>query len=413
MSAWFLFCTGMLALIQASFLIRFSKITPKPRYYIAYAGLFFFSCLLDSWIPVPHGILARMHMLLLGIGMVFVFSRKILKQDSVTSTCLGILLITTNILTESMLVPLADIAAAFWPASETVYTAAAGILILAATWGALRFFSAKYDIKSDGSPRSFLILVMPMLLIDLLMRAMMDLGYLQNYELLGLSVFAFLCVCGMLFAYEKLLLSLEHAHQNELLLKELDLQKNYVAEAVARYEATRIFRHDFKNHLITLGGMIQNKEIDKAADYLRQFEAISDYITVPESTGNAVIDILLREKLSHARNAGIHATCDIVVSPSVQIDDFDLSILFSNGIDNAIRACSHMKAGEKMLAVTARQHNEFFLLDIKNSYEPGTVPGGSGLGLPSVQRVAKKYQGAVEVTAEHGIFHLSVLLPFG
>lgn len=412
MSIWYLFCSGVLAIIQVSFLIRFSRLVPRLHHYLLYAALFFFSCFLDSWLPVPRGILAKMHMLILGIGMVFVFSRKILKQDSVTSAILGILLITTNILTESMLVPLKNITGAFLPASEAVYTTATGILILAATWGILHFFSANYDITSGKGQHCFLILAMPMLFIDILMRAMMDLEYLQNYELLGLSVFAFLCVCGMLFAYEKILTAFEHAHQNELLLKELDLQKNYVAEAAARYEATRIFRHDFKNHLIALGGMIQNREIDKAADYLRRFGAISDYIAAPESTGNAVIDILLYEKLAHAKSAGIDVICDIVVSSSVRIDDFDLSVLFSNGIDNAIKACSHMKEGEKTLAVTARQHNEFFLLDITNSYEPGTVPCGTGLGLPSIQRVVKKYHGAVEVTAEQGMFRLCIILPF-
>lgn len=120
----------------------------------------------------------------------------------------------------------------------------------------------------------------------------------------------------------------------------------------------------------------------------------------------------MHEKSSHAKTAGININYDITVPPTVNIDDFDLSVIFSNCIDNAIMVCSHVINGEKMLNIVAKQNKDFFILDMINSYENGNVPSGTGLGLSSIKTIAEKYHGAIEIFSENGIFRLSVLLPF-
>lgn len=424
---WFLFCIGGQAIIQTSFLIKFSKLQTKVYYYIIFVGIAYLSYLLDMTVPLQQSFITQIINFLIGIGIIYVFSWKILKQDCVTSMIMGGLLITTNILVESLMTPLQSIAASVFSVSENANIIVAGAITLIATYAFLYFFSEKYNIKSNGNSQYLLILVIPMLFIGIVMRVLIEAKYFplgvnyarlthiilkENYEFLGLSVFAFICICGMLFAYEKVMFAFESEHRRKLLLNELDLQKSYVAEAKARYETTRIFRHDLKNHIITLRGMLEKNEINKAAKYLERFKGISDYVSFPISTGNMVIDIILSEKLSYAKAAGINIKYDITVPPTVNIDDFDLSVIFSNGIDNAIRACSHITNGEKVLDIVARQNKDFFVLDMINSFENGNVPSGTGLGLISIKIIVEKYHGAVEVVSENEVFRLSVLLPF-
>lgn len=427
MKDWFFFCIGGQAIIQTSFLIKFSKVQTKVYYYIIFVSIAYLSYLLDMAAPFQQSFTTQIINFLIGIGIIYVFSRKILKQDCGTSMIMGGLLITTNILVESLMTPLQSMAAGIFSVPQNANIIAAGVITLIATYAFLYFFSEKYNIKSNGSSQYLLILVIPMVFIGFVMRVLIEAKYFplgvnytrlthiimkQNYEFLGLSLFAFLCICGMLFAYEKVLFAYESEHKRKLLLNELDLQKNYVAMAKAKYETTRIFRHDLKNHIITLGGMLEKNEVDKAEKYLERFKAISDYVSFPISTGNMVIDIILSEKLSYAKAAGINIKYDIAVPSTVNIDDFDLSVIFSNGIDNAIRACSHITNGEKVLDIVAKQNKDFFVLDMINSFENGNVPSGTGLGLASIKMVVEKYHGAVEVVSENKVFRLTVLLPF-
>lgn len=424
---WFFLCAGIQAVIQTNFLIKFSKVRAQKYYYVIFICIACLTYIIDMAAPVRSGFIWRSINLITGIGIVYIFAWKILKQDRIISMAMGVLLITTNILVESLITPLQSIAAITLSVPEAASTAATGVLTAAATYAFLYFFSEKYSLKSKGQSQQLLILVIPMLFIDLVMRMLIETRYYpsgvnytqlshsileKNCELLGLSAFAFICVCGMLFAYEKVMLAFESEQQRKLLLNELELQKNYVAEARSRYEATRIFRHDLKNHIITLGGMLEKNETARAVKYLERFGEISGYVSFPVSTGNVVLDIILSEKLSHARAAGISIKYDIAVPPTVTVDDFDLSVIFSNGIDNAIKACSHVRNGEKIIDIAAKQNKDFFVLDMINSYEAGNVPGGTGLGLPSIKMIVQKYHGAVEAVSENGVFRLSVILPF-
>lgn len=423
---WFFFCTGIQALIQTRFLIKFSEVPAKKTYYVILVVVTYLVYIMDIIVPIQQNFITQISQLAIGVGIIYIFSRYILQQNSITSLLMGVLLITTNILIESLLTPLQSIAASIFSVSETANMIVTGILMLISNYALLYFFSIKYTIKSSIESQYLLILAIPMLLLDIVMRMMLEIKYFplgmnysqlsqivlqQNYEFLGLAVFAFFGVCGMLFAYEKAMLFFVGEYQRNLLQQELDLQKKYVDEAQARYETTRIFRHDLKNHIITLGGMLGKNETAKAIKYLERFVEISDYISFPITTGNVIIDIILGEKLSHAKAAGINIKYDITIPPTVHIDDFDLSVIFSNAIDNAIRACSHVIIGEKLLDIVGKQNKDFFVLDMINTCEKENVPSGTRLGLSSIKIIVEKYQGVMEIVSENKSFRLSILLP--
>ena len=75
-------------------------------------------------------------------------------------------------------------------------------------------------------------------------------------------------------------------------------------------------------------------------DYLGKPTTISDQLSFPCQTGNAVLDILLTNKLGIASQKGIRVDCTVKIPGSSIIDDIDLCIVFSNAVDNAIHACS-------------------------------------------------------------------------
>ena len=74
-------------------------------------------------------------------------------------------------------------------------------------------------------------------------------------------------------------------------------QKIYIAEAQVRYKQTSSFRHDVKNHLSVLDGLLRGGRLEEGRAYLKKLRAVSESLSFPYQTGNAMVDILLGEKL--------------------------------------------------------------------------------------------------------------------
>ncbi len=232
----------------------------------------------------------------------------------------------------------------------------------------------------------------------------------KHLELLLIQI---LCICAMfssLHAYKRLRESFEMKSKLALLQQEAQNQKTYVAEAKARYEQTRSFRHDIKNHLLVLKGLLHTGQIPKAQSYLDNLEAATEGLSLSFQTGNPVVDILLSSKLEAARQAGINTVCSLRLPQPWNINDIDLCIIFSNALDNAIQACSPLE-GEKTIHISGEQQGDFYLLEFKNNClcsppykpEPGT-------GLQNVKAVAEKHGGAVTIECRSSYFYLDVLL---
>lgn len=418
----FLFCGTIQAFIQCHFLIRFAAIKNKPSYYLLYLGLSYLALVAGLFISISENLST-----LIGIAIVFLFTTKILNQKYITAAIISSLVVTTNVLVESILPPLWMLLQKTNFLSPIILQIVEAVFMLILNYFILLFFAKRYNLKVNEQSEYMLLLILPLVFICIVMRTLTAFQYpavYTNHELVShtvaaediqfliIGIAAFLCVCGSLYAYEKIVHYVKTEYEKNLLEAQLDMQRNYVEEAKMRYNSTRTFRHDFKNHIIALTGLVEKKDISKIESYLDRFQEISKEISFEISTGNTVIDILLNEKIPHAKKLGIDVKLDVEVPATVCIDDFDLCAVFSNAVDNAIKGCNSIKTGNKSLNITAKQHNHFFIIDIFNTFEASNVEKGSGIGLSTIKMVAEKYQGVVEITKEDGIFRISIILPF-
>ncbi|MCI9588000.1 MAG: GHKL domain-containing protein [Oscillospiraceae bacterium] len=226
-------------------------------------------------------------------------------------------------------------------------------------------------------------------------------GSLLLLQAMGLA--ALLCT---LYAYRRLCQGLQAQAALQSLSDAAQRQKVYITEAQARYEQTKAFRHDIKNHLSVLDGLLRRGELGEGREYLKKLEAVSETLSFPYQTGNPVVDILLGEKLGLAR--GIEVEVSISLPRPCGMDDFDLCVLFANALDNAIAAC-RSSDGDKMIRISAERQGDFCLLTFVNTCSDAPLPP-AGTGLSNIRAVAEKYRGAVLSEQSGGLFRLSVLL---
>lgn len=224
---------------------------------------------------------------------------------------------------------------------------------------------------------------------------------LLTLQALGLA--ALLCT---LYAYRRACRGLEAQRALESLAQSVQAQRTYVAEAQARYEKTRSFRHDLQNHLSVLGGLLSAGRAEEARAYLQKLEAVSGTLAPPCRTGDAAVDALLGEKLALAEARGIPA--EVSLRLPEEGDGFDLCVIFANALDNALRACEEAE-GEPFLRIRGQRQGDFYHLEFENSCAPGPPPE-PGTGLRNIRAAAEKYGGAAAWEKAGGRFRLDVLL---
>lgn len=226
-------------------------------------------------------------------------------------------------------------------------------------------------------------------------------GALFLMQILGLA--ALLCT---LYAYQQICRSFQAQAALESLQQAAQAQKTYIAEAQMRYEQTRAFRHDIVNHLSVLDGLLSSGKLEESRAYFRKLKAASASLSFPYQTGNPVVDILLSEKLGLARE--IEAEVSLLLPRSWGIDDFDLCVIFSNALDNALHACRSVE-GAKSIRIRGEQQGDFYRLAFENICSDEPLPP-EGTGLSNIKAVAEKYHGAVLTEKTDRRFSLNVLL---
>ena len=222
-------------------------------------------------------------------------------------------------------------------------------------------------------------------------------------QMLGLgallcTLYAYKRICAG-FEAQKALLSLEQAAK---------AQKIYLSEAQMRYEQTKAFRHDIKNHLLILDGMLRKGQLEESRTYLQKLDAMSTALFFPYQTGNPVVDILLGEKLGLAAASHMKTNVSVVLPKSCGIEDVDWCVIFANALDNALNACRALE-GERQMSISGKRQGDFYLLEFQNTCAEHTEVK-MGTGLSNIQSVAEKYHGAILMQQENGTFSLSVLL---
>lgn len=183
-----------------------------------------------------------------------------------------------------------------------------------------------------------------------------------------------------------------------------------------------ILRHDMRHHIGAMQSMMrEGGGNERVTEYLREVDAEISRNAPKYFEGNTVVDAVLHGKLNKARELGIDLQVSLNMDKDVSVDKMDLCSIFSNALDNAFEAQRGEEKG-RYVKLNAQQRGSFLSIKVANpcagrlkTDSSGNIlstklGSGHGIGLKSVDRVAKKYNGKLDPKLENGIFTLSILL---
>ncbi|NBK90453.1 ATP-binding protein [bacterium 1XD21-13] len=204
-------------------------------------------------------------------------------------------------------------------------------------------------------------------------------------------------------------ISMQETEQKRL-EDQIKKQYIYLEEAKKRNEKYRMFQHDIDNHFLVLSGLLHERKYQEAEAYFENLCGASRELLLGLESGNPVIDILLKEKISYASSNGIKILWDVCLPPDTSVADMDLCIILANAMDNAIWACIREKIEQPEISVSVHRRHDFLIFEVKNPL-PDTYQGFQyGTGLKNIKHTVEKYEGTMEITVDRNTFLLAILL---
>ncbi|MCI8818507.1 MAG: GHKL domain-containing protein, partial [Oscillibacter sp.] len=210
--------------------------------------------------------------------------------------------------------------------------------------------------------------------------------------------------------------------ENHQRLEEADklasLRESYYQGLQREERQVRTLRHDLRNHLTALRGLVELGECEKALRYMDQLADSSALRGGRRLCENDAANAVLSAKAEAMGQAGLTADFTVALPKELPLAEVDLCALLGNAADNAMEAAE--RAEDKTVTLRCRTEKGLFMLRVENAYAgelaldlatTKTDKASHGFGLAGMREIAERLGGSLETRAGGGRFQLVVCLP--
>ena len=270
-------------------------------------------------------------------------------------------------------------------------------------------------------PRVLLMAGIVFLVAFVFTASLFVLGYTDNAQSVYFLSYD-LCSCGMmlwiLLNTQKELNLLADLRVEQQLRRQMRDQLQLSRECAALINRKS---HDLKHQLAALR-LVQDQAVREEG--IRQLEQSTLLYDTAVSTGNELLDTVLREGAIRCEANGIAWTCLADGQALAFVAPVDLYTLVGNALDNAIEASLQLAPERRAVQVTLRREYGSAFLQIVNfcsgagplpstGFPPTSKPDKDqhGFGLASMQEIVTRYGGALDIEQTGELFLLNILIP--
>lgn len=193
----------------------------------------------------------------------------------------------------------------------------------------------------------------------------------------------------------------------------------YYAILDKQNDMLKTFIHDEKNHLSVIKSLADNPEV---SDYIDKIYGEISHHSMFGNTNNKMLDLMINkyQYMCRAENIDFYVQCK--TANLNYIENSDLITMLSNMLDNSVEAVKASK--EKRIDLTINKANGFDIITCTNSCDKKpqsigkmlkttkTDDGFHGLGVNSIKRIVKKYNGDFEWSYNENTKEFAVYIAF-
>ncbi|MCM1258639.1 MAG: GHKL domain-containing protein [Roseburia sp.] len=197
--------------------------------------------------------------------------------------------------------------------------------------------------------------------------------------------------------------------EQEVMQRQVAMYQNEFEIIKESDKNVHLLRHDLKNHMLLLAKYLEKGEYEAAKNYANEIAQVTGTAGEYVRTGNSGVDSIVNYMHSKAEKLGVKFQVTIQVPETPFMPDFNLTMLLSNLLENALDALEKVEL--KTLVLFMNYNKQVLYISVCNTFD-GNVrkrgeiylttkeeKGEHGLGIAAIQRIVEKYHG--EISMEH------------
>lgn len=229
-------------------------------------------------------------------------------------------------------------------------------------------------------------------------------------------------IVSLLVYYLYHVLVKEHRAASDMAAMQAKLEQDlaFYKRSEALTEEYRSIRHELKNHISVMDGLLREGRYDRLKQYFADYAGKTAPFLEEFRCPNPLISSVISHQMNTAKAAGVTLDVIAAVPETIGIADDDLCSLLSNMLDNGVEGC--LRAGKSLVRATLHTDRDCLFITVTNPAVDNILrdnpallstkdnPGAHGFGIPIMRRIAEKYDGIVSFDASDGWFTADAML---
>lgn len=176
----------------------------------------------------------------------------------------------------------------------------------------------------------------------------------------------------------------------------------------------KTIRHDFRHHNQNIAAMLRRAEVNEALHYIDRYNVSLEVALYKKFCPNVTVNAILSSFYNKAQINGISVSVSADTQEDTAVSDMDFVAILSNLLENAVNGCMECGTHGK-ITVNLRTVSDKTVIVCSNPCKPGLIIENGmikqkGIGMESMLKAAKKYNGDISYSIKNGILTLCVIL---
>lgn len=283
----------------------------------------------------------------------------------------------------------------------------------------------KSYVREAGRLYISLLLVVPAISIFIAIEIFeLARAYNSNLYTIMFAFMGLMYINAIVFAlFESIMRNFDKEYKYHMIENQLEMQMNHYNKLAESREILSEVVHDFKNHLNCMYNLYKYNKLAELGKYIENLINVSDTEKVID-TGNPVIDALLHDKSNAAEKEGIGFKHMLNLPSDINIAYNDICAVLGNSLDNAIEACRRIEdqSLNREIELSMNYRDSYLVIVVTNTIDKPPqkegkffrsskdTPGLHGLGMQSIERTVRKYNGNMVVKHDSSRFTLEIVM---
>lgn len=251
------------------------------------------------------------------------------------------------------------------------------------------------------------------MICSIVLKSVKKLGYFEIYAIWDETKFNILIILLITVGMTILVYLISHVFF-KLQEQEQIYKDDYYKKVEQNSKEIREIRHNIKNQIIVLQGMLESNKIEDAKEMLK---SILTDISSSQSgiyTKNIAVNSIINSKVKSSQIYNIEWKIRVAINEDLNVCLNDIGIILGNILDNAIEASRLIESDLRIIELDIQGYDNNILIHLKNNKSKKQKAKNDklnhGIGLKSVSKIIHKYHGCMDTICKDDTFETNILL---